>query len=671
MRLRFIASGLLLLSGALPVGLLTAAEAVRVGTVVVTATEESTPLVTGEVDGELSTSFSQTIKREQFDNRIATLSDAIAQQSGIQVRNSGGFGSFSSATLRGASSQQVLIFIDGLLLNDAAGGGVDLSTISLSDVERVEIYRGATPMSLGAASIGGAINIRTLKANGESRGNVTLGYGDFNTQKYSAFYAAKPDEWDYVISAERFSSDNDFEFINNNGTRLNPDDDKLEQRNNSEFEQNNLLLKLGVDLDKAQRIDTMVQWFDKRQQIPVWNNRPATNTRFDVKRLQTQLRLITNNVGTYRLNLSNTLEYRRTVEEYDDRQSSVGLGQQYDRNTTTTTKLRSFVELPLTLQLLSFIVEVSEEQYRPTDLLALRASGNSTRRTAMIGVEDKIFLLDDRLLINPAISATQSRDSLSATTLAGSIPPTNEVDRDYVTPRIGIKYFSGEWLTLKSNLGRYTRQPSFYELLGDRGFVVGNSELTNETGTNFDIGFEIALLKPLKMVKKFSWQASLFRSDVDDIIVRTYNARGVGKSENIDRANISGVENIVQITLLNNLSINFNATYQNMVNEKKNPALKNVQLPGRYKWSYNTRIDYRSERLLPFIEHRYQSGMFYDSANLLKSRNKNLINVGISWKANPATLTFELHNLTDEFYEDFRGFPQPGRAFFTTLKIDL
>jgi len=669
--MRFIVPGIWLFSSFLSVDVLSAADAVRIDTVVVTAAAENAPLVTGEVDEELSTGFSQTLNREQFDSRITTLADAIAQQSGIQVRNSGGFGSFSSATLRGASSQQVLIFIDGLLLNDAAGGGVDLSTISLSDVASVEIYRGATPMSLGSASIGGAINIRTLKAGGDDKGNITSGAGDFNTQKYAAFYTSKPGDWDYVISAERFSSDNDFEYINNNGTRLNPDDDRTEKRNNSEFEQNSILLKLGYDLEAEQRIDTLLQWFEKRQQIPVWNNHPAANTRFDVERLQAQLRLITNNIGANALNLSNTLEYLRTVEEYDDRNSTVGLGRQYDRNESNTLKLRSYIEVPLDFRLPGFIVELSEERYQPTDLLGLKVSDDSVRRSATFGVEDKVFLLHEKLLVNPAVSLTQSRDTLSETAPSGNTPQFSKLNRDHVDPRVGLKYFSNDWLTLKSNLGRYTRQPSFYELLGDRGFIVGNNALKNETGTNVDIGFEIKTNSTLKKIKNFSWQASLFYSDVEDIIVRTYNARGIGKSENIDRARITGIENILQIDFANRIRINFNTTYQNMVNEKNNPALKNRQLPGRYKWSSNTRIDYRYAALSPFVEYRYQSGMFYDSANLLKALNKNLVNAGVSWKMAPATLTFEMHNLTDESFEDFRGFPQPGRAFFTTLKIDL
>ena len=42
--------------------------------------------------------------------------------------------------------------------------GVDLSNISLSDVESIEIYRGISPANFGKASIGGVVNIKTLRS---------------------------------------------------------------------------------------------------------------------------------------------------------------------------------------------------------------------------------------------------------------------------------------------------------------------------------------------------------------------------------------------------------------------------------------------------------------------------------------------------------------------------
>ena len=134
------------------------------GTVVVTATSEETPFETGDVETEESTGFVSVIHREDFEGKMEDLADVLQNEAAVEVRQSGGLGSFSTISIRGSSSDQVMVFLDGVLLNDASGGGVDLSSISLSDVESIEIYRGVTPINFDKASIGGVVNIKTLRA---------------------------------------------------------------------------------------------------------------------------------------------------------------------------------------------------------------------------------------------------------------------------------------------------------------------------------------------------------------------------------------------------------------------------------------------------------------------------------------------------------------------------
>src|SRR6056297_951346 len=166
--------------------------------VVVTAHGQDKDYQTGDVDTSTTPSFFSTITRDEFEGKMENLSDVIEKQAGIQVRQSGGLGSFSSVSMRGASGDQVMVFLDGVLLNDASGGGVDLSNISLSDVESIEIYRGITPANFGRSSIGGAINIRTNRAKKGFKGNVSAGYASFHTKKGSLFINHKPDKWDYL-----------------------------------------------------------------------------------------------------------------------------------------------------------------------------------------------------------------------------------------------------------------------------------------------------------------------------------------------------------------------------------------------------------------------------------------------------------------------------------------
>ena len=119
---------------------------------------------TGDVDKTLTPGFFSVIKREDFQGRLENLADVIEKEAGTQVLQHGGMGSYSSISLRGSSSDQVMIYLDGILLNEGSGGGVNLSNFSLGDVGSIEVFRGTTPVNFGKASIGGVVNIKTIKA---------------------------------------------------------------------------------------------------------------------------------------------------------------------------------------------------------------------------------------------------------------------------------------------------------------------------------------------------------------------------------------------------------------------------------------------------------------------------------------------------------------------------
>ena len=94
------------------------------GTVVVTAEQDQPDYETGDVDLEETTGFVTVIEREAFEGKMEDLAEVLQNEAGVQVRQAGGLGSFSTVSLRGSSSDQVMVFMDGVLLNDASGAGL-------------------------------------------------------------------------------------------------------------------------------------------------------------------------------------------------------------------------------------------------------------------------------------------------------------------------------------------------------------------------------------------------------------------------------------------------------------------------------------------------------------------------------------------------------------------
>jgi vitamin B12 transporter len=111
-----------------------------------------------------------------------TVADAIESVPGVNVLRYGAFGAVASAGIRGSSSQQVLVLVDGL---PAAGGqidDVDLEQIPTSGIDRIEVVEGGGSTLYGSGSIGGIINIIT--APSPARSSATISTGSFGEQTY-------------------------------------------------------------------------------------------------------------------------------------------------------------------------------------------------------------------------------------------------------------------------------------------------------------------------------------------------------------------------------------------------------------------------------------------------------------------------------------------------------
>ncbi|MFW5883176.1 MAG: TonB-dependent receptor domain-containing protein, partial [Verrucomicrobiota bacterium] len=168
----------------------------------------------------------------------------------------------------------------------------------------------------------------------------------------------------------------------------------------------------------------------------------------------------------------------------------------------------------------------------------------------------------------------------------------------------------------KSNLARYYREPSFFELFGDRGIFLGNPELEAEEGLNFDIGLQYGRGWTKSRVNRLSARVVAFYSQVDEMIARTYNARGIGKAENISEATVHGIETRLSAEVFDHFRMIGQYTYQDAENNSRIASFDGKQLPGRFRHSWLGRAEYNRGRLKLYTEYIHESDMYYDSANM-------------------------------------------------------
>jgi len=642
----------------------------RLDAIVVTAEKEDETYETGDVDTGRTPANYTIIKREQFEGKMEDLAEVIKKEAGIQVRRSGGLGSFSTVSLRGSTSDQVMVYMDGVLMNDASGGGVNLGNISLSDVESIEIYKGTSPINFGKASIGGVVNIKTRRSEKGFNASLGAGHGSFNTNEASGFINYKPGKWDLLVSADYFGSDNDYEIENDNGTPLNPDDDKKETRQNAQFDQYNVLGKFGYDVNEKYRIELVNQWFYKDQGLPDWSN--TSEATFDTGRNISTIKFTADNLGPLHLNTATKLSYLSKNEEYKDTGADIGLGDQHSKYTTTKFGGEFYAEWLTDMNTLILVMDVYHETYDPEDLLSDINPNTSSRDMMGIGVQDSFMLFDDILAVTPGFRYSYYKDKLDSRIYpAGSSRDSISQDEGYFNPQIGIKLRPEEWLAFKTNLARYNRVPSFFELFGDRGFFVGNPDLEPESGVNFDVSLEVNRKLETMLVQRISATAVYFQNNVDDLITRIYDARGIGKSVNISSASIKGVELMGTVDLLTYFTLIGNATFQDPENRSSIQGFNGKKLPGQFERKYLLKAEARYRNWKLFVEYVANMDLYYDTANLLKAEDQNSINMGISWLYKQLLVTLEGKNITDENYEDYNSYPMPGASYFIKAKYNF
>lgn len=87
---------------------------------------------------------------------------------GVTINRTGGLGATTGVSVRGGSSDQLLVLIDGVRVADTASpaGGFDFGTLTSSNLSKVELLRGANSVIWGADALAGVMVASTVERSG-------------------------------------------------------------------------------------------------------------------------------------------------------------------------------------------------------------------------------------------------------------------------------------------------------------------------------------------------------------------------------------------------------------------------------------------------------------------------------------------------------------------------
>ncbi|MEO9022442.1 MAG: TonB-dependent receptor [Ginsengibacter sp.] len=126
------------------------------------------------------------ITQEQLQKSAGkSLGEVLNQQPGLIINGAdNNLGTNQTVYTQGASSGNTLILLDGVPLYDASGitSEYDLNNITLDNIEKIEILKGAQSTLYGSDAVAGVINIITKKGSGKPFNlNINHSMGSYHT----------------------------------------------------------------------------------------------------------------------------------------------------------------------------------------------------------------------------------------------------------------------------------------------------------------------------------------------------------------------------------------------------------------------------------------------------------------------------------------------------------
>ena len=119
-------------------------------------------------------------------SQAITVAEILQKTPGVVISNTGGIGKSSSIYLRGTSTKDILILIDGIRIGSATLGQVGIEELNLSQVERMEIIRGPRSSLYGSDAAGGVIQIFTRRGADKFIPSFSLSTGTAETSVVEA-----------------------------------------------------------------------------------------------------------------------------------------------------------------------------------------------------------------------------------------------------------------------------------------------------------------------------------------------------------------------------------------------------------------------------------------------------------------------------------------------------
>lgn len=577
---------------------------VDLGEVVVTSATKSEQSIK-DVTSNVSVITSQELEEKNY----TTVVEALNSIAGISFTSNGGIGKSTSVYLRGFDSKRVLVLIDGIRYNDITGlSGAPFEHLMISDIERIEVVKGAQSGIWGADASAGVINIITKGAKKGLHLNANLEYGSFNTKKYGISGSYKTDNY-YIKLSSRVVDTEGFSAQATNGI-------DVDQFENDGYKNISSNLKFGFNINKTNKIDFSHSYIDAKTESDPSGD---PDGKYDSTTKDHFSKINFNHVDNF-----NKLDIYATRSLFNRDYPDDSWTKEYD-GVVYEYGLKSYIP------------------YRDKDFTTL-------------GADYKTFKHENDLekkYNNKAVYLTNSNNLYSTTVTESLRFDAYDKFDNKTTGKLGVKhnFASVDGLELSANYGTSYNVPTLFNLYS----AYGNENIKPENTTSYDLSVKYKTIK-----------LTYFHSIIEDMIDFDTNTF---KYANIEgESKISGCEIAYKDEIIKNLLFSATYTYldtkdensQTLERRPKNTAKASID----YYPTESLHIGINGEYVGKRVEYVYGT---YDID--AQTGKYTLVNLVTNYRVNK-NLDFYLKvdNITDKYYQVVDGYATAQRSGYLGIK---
>ncbi|WP_333984649.1 TonB-dependent receptor domain-containing protein [Ectopseudomonas khazarica] len=551
-----------------------------------------------------ATAASTVFERDDIERlQVSSVAELLQRVPGLSVVRSGGTGSQTGVFLRGTSTAQTLVLVDGQRIAAASSGTSSLEFLAPEQIERIEVVRGARSALYGSDAIGGVIQIFTRKGDDQGLAPyVRLAAGSDSTYQRSLGLSGGDERTRFHLGAaldETAGID-----ATRDGFGANGDDDAYRNRS--------LSLSLSHRFDDSLQIGFNL--LDQRGQVEYDDVFSGS--------LPTTDYLLSSASGFIDAQLSDSWSSRLELGHSEDKRDSGN-----DQPGGSVSQFNTYRDAANWLNTLT--LTENHQLLLGLDWYEDRAQGTTD------------FVEDSRWNRAAFIQHRYSGENFS--TEIGLRHDDNQQFGDENTWNAALTLPLGNANDLILSYSEGFRAPTFNDLyypdfcFGSMCFPSANPELTPERSRSYELQWRS------RYSDTGSLQASVYRTEIEDAIVLDENFI----PQNVQTARINGFEAAVQQELFGwqgNLALA-------LIDPRDRDSGHTLQR--RAKRTLTLDIDRRFGDVSIGAGWRALSGRYDDAENQIRMSGYGLLSLRAAWQATQELgLSLKLDNLLDRDYAE-------------------